>query len=455
MKRYCMVKDKNEFAFSKNDSDFSYDVNVGNVIGQQEANPYPTTIDCWFDFLKSKNIYKEVKYELTKIKETSEFLMDIINEVYLSLDYLENKSVKLFLKKGSGLNDEINEAMNITRKNIISGKSVKQKDFIFDIDTYLGSRDKGQTLDEMEIPEFGNGVVKLWLSSANIRRILGNRGKINEKHKIEKILNEIESKKQKGINFSDIDAIILERLFGVSLEQNLENVIRYKLIKDKKVDEERWDEKISMLERKYKELKIDDLIKAVMKYHGEYVRSYLVQMLAGNINNIQLRKEACDEKELIKKYTKYLEEYADKYNTMYKTVHDKVLKKYGELYSVKAAKQIVQQKRIIAKKMLYPTMLTLPCVKPRIKENIRVDVERLIQEVDFVQDPVTVPQNKIAKLVDKMIEGEYRIHRMSSFYFEYERYSLKRPRVLSELASISQSIEKTIIEGNRSRYAEE
>ena len=94
MKRYCLVKNKNDFSFQTGESDMSYDVYLPNVINQVKTEPYSLkSIDGISKWIHGANWEVEVDYRLTQIKYTSEFMLDILNEVYLSLIYLEGKKV--------------------------------------------------------------------------------------------------------------------------------------------------------------------------------------------------------------------------------------------------------------------------------------------------------------------------------------------------------------------------
>ena len=164
MKRYCLVKNKNDFSFQTGKADMSYNVYLPNVINQVETEPYRLkSVDGISKWLNGANWELEVDYGLTQIKYTSEFMLDIINEIYLSLVYLEGQKVKLFSGSTNRLGEELDAIIKQNRKNIIYKDIVKTENQIFDVDVYLKS--ENQTESKIEIPELGSGVVKLWLAS--------------------------------------------------------------------------------------------------------------------------------------------------------------------------------------------------------------------------------------------------------------------------------------------------
>ena len=222
---------------------------------------------------------------------------------------------------------------------------------------------------------------------------------------------------QGGLKFKEDDAIILERIFGISLERAIQNCLVPKL-KDERTD-------------------LKELVKAIAEYHGEYVRVFLVEMLANNIDEFQRFGKPYDEKKLINDYTKYIRNRKSEYNNTYKTVHDNVLKKYGKIYDLKTARKIVEQKRRYVKERMYPTMVMSPVVKTQRKKYVK----SLIQKEEW------------DKLTDIIVNERYAVNHMPSFCFEYERFSPERNGIKNPAVSNLKlwGIEKTIIEGNKLR----
>lgn len=424
MKRYCLVKNKNDFSFQTGESDMSYDVYLPNVINQVKTEPYSLkSIDGISKWIHGANWEVEVDYRLTQIKYTSEFMLDILNEVYLSLIYLEGKTVKLFSRSGKRLDDEVNVAIKQARKNIFYKERKKPENEIFDIDVYLKS--EKQTA---EIPELGSEVAKLWLCSSKIRNILVDRARASKNYDVFKIVAEIEKMEsidagkydieEGGLKFKEDDAIILERIFGISLERAIQNYLIPKL-KDERIN-------------------LNELVKAITEYHGEYVRIFLVEMLANNLDEFQRFRKPYDEKNLIKEYTKYISNNKAEYNNTYKAVHDKVIKKYGQIYGLETVRKIVEQKRKDIKNKMYPTMVTTPTIKSQREKYVKSLIKK----------------EKWDELTDMIVNESYAINHMPSFYFEYEHFSFERNNIKYSEVTNSKlwGIEKTIIEGNKLRY---
>ena len=142
---------------------------------------------------------------------------------------------------------------------------------------------------------------------------------------------------------------------------------------------------------------------------------------------------------LIKEYTKYLQNNRSEYNNTYKAVHDIVLKKYGKIYDLETARKIAAQKRRDTKEKLYPTMVTSPIVKAQREKYVKSLIKK----------------ERWDELTDMIVNERYAVNHMPSFYFEYEPFSFERNNIKYSEDTNSKlwGIEKTIIEGNKLRYA--
>lgn len=433
MKRFCLANNKQDIVFQEKDSDFAYDIDIRSIILQGESQTFNPSFNGFMKFMNGEIWDEEIRYRLSQIKYTSEFMMDMMNEIYLSLSYLEKKKVKLYLNGKSCEAQEFDAKMKNTIKNKRYKESKKRENEIFDIQTYLVEREQKESL--LEIPEFGSGLVRLWLYSSDIRNILTDRKRVSNIYGIKRIVEKVEDVEDL-FQFTDTDAILLERLFGILLEQDIEVYI------------------VELLENE--QIELNDLIKAIMEYHGEYVRSLLVQIIGYDLYTLKLRElsqrglkeigtgydlyhlSVQERKELIKAYTECIKDNKDKYNEVYEKVHNDILKGYGKIYSVETTKKIVKRKRGEIKQTMYPTLIKSPIsIKTR---------KRCIKKMIYGK--------KLDIIVDEIVNEKYAINKMPFFYFENEKNSLERSNlIMPRLDNLQEwKIEKNIIEGNMGRY---
>ena len=219
MKRFCLANNKQDIVFQEKDSDFAYDIDIRSIILRGESQTFNPSFNGFMKFMNGEIWNEEIRYRLSQIKYTSEFMMDMMNEIYLSLNYLEKKKVKLYLNGKSYEEQGFDAKMKDTIKNKRYKESKKRENEIFDMQTYLIEREQKESL--LEIPEFGSGLVRLWLYSSDIRNILTDRKRVSNIYGIKRIVEKVEDVEDL-LQFTDTDAILLERLFGILLEQDIE-----------------------------------------------------------------------------------------------------------------------------------------------------------------------------------------------------------------------------------------
>ena len=117
MKRFCLANNKQDIVFQEKDSDFAYDIDIRSIILQGESQTFNPSFNGFMKFMNGEIWDEEIRYRLSQIKYTSEFMMDMMNEIYLSLSYLEKKKVKLYLNGKSCEAQEFDAKMKNTIKN--------------------------------------------------------------------------------------------------------------------------------------------------------------------------------------------------------------------------------------------------------------------------------------------------------------------------------------------------
>ena len=117
MKRFCLANNKQDIVFQEKDSDFAYDIDIRSIILRGESQTFNPSFNGFMKFMNGEIWNEEIRYRLSQIKYTSEFMMDMMNEIYLSLNYLEKKKVKLYLNGKSYEEQGFDAKMKDTIKN--------------------------------------------------------------------------------------------------------------------------------------------------------------------------------------------------------------------------------------------------------------------------------------------------------------------------------------------------
>lgn len=127
MKRFCLANNKQDIVFQEKDSDFAYDIDIRSIILRGESQTFNPSFNGFMKFMNGEIWNEEIRYRLSQIKYTSEFMMDMMNEIYLSLNYLEKKKVKLYLNGKSYEEQGFDAKMKDTIKNKRYKESKKEK----------------------------------------------------------------------------------------------------------------------------------------------------------------------------------------------------------------------------------------------------------------------------------------------------------------------------------------
>ena len=273
-----------------------------------------------------------------------------------------------------------------------------------------------------EIPQFGSGVVKAWLHSENLKKILRKTDHINKKYSMNNIIKAIEEVEKPSIKifrethgvleYSRTDAIIWERIFGFSVLKDFEIYIVPNL---KNIGAE-----------------TDTLIKEIMKYHGEYIRSLLVKVIGYNLNERVSTGTIGENENIFEEYARCLEEYRNGYNWLYEKMHDTILDRYSKNYSTKTAKKIVERRVDIVRENFCPTMVMTPIVL----KNKEQYVQALLKQKEW-------------KTISEILSYQTIENKIPKFCFEYEIGSFER----NEFKKVSLlEIEKSILDSNRIHY---
>ena len=169
MKRYCLVDDKSNYGFQKSDLDSCYDISFKRLLDQTIPPQFKWTIESSVRSMFVNNPGGRMEFYLSYLPYSGEFRLDILNELYLSIEYLEDDKIEL-------LSDEDNDTREFSEKiraGIGSARREKGIHYnrILDIDTYL-EQTKGTNMSFRKIPKFGSGVMKLWLGSKDLKTLL-------------------------------------------------------------------------------------------------------------------------------------------------------------------------------------------------------------------------------------------------------------------------------------------
>lgn len=170
MKRYCLVDDKSNYGFQKKDLDSCYDISFKRLLDQTIPPQFKWTIESSVRSMFVNNPDGRMDFYLEYLPYSSELRVDILNEVYLSLEYIANTKTEL-------LSDNDLDNKEFSDKIVKGIRSLGRKENriytneIFDVDAYL-RQTKGIDMNLRKIPTFGSGVMKLWLGSKDLKTLL-------------------------------------------------------------------------------------------------------------------------------------------------------------------------------------------------------------------------------------------------------------------------------------------
>lgn len=437
MKRYCLVDDKSNYGFQKKDLDSCYDISFKRLLDQTIPPQFKWTIESSVRSMFVNNPDGRMDFYLEYLPYSSELRVDILNEVYLSLEYIANTKTEL-------LSDNDLDNKEFSDKIVKGIRSLGRKENriytneIFDVDAYL-RQTKGIDMNLRKIPTFGSGVMKLWLGSKDLKTLLNETTGTYKKYRIDEIIKIVEKneKKEKSktsglkvtvstdkkspqineeldyngvLEYSRTDAIILERILGISELREVQEYVAPQL--------------------KGNETGISDLLQSIRQYHGEYVRCYLIRLIGCCLYERGHKNRLNDENEILVGYKLKIDRYRDVYNEIYVTIHNQILKKYGKNYTLQTAKNLIEENIKWTKEMFYLSMPMTPLIK---KLKVKMFKELMEQEAwDEVFQILSGARNRIP-----------------DFCFEYKKGSYERNKFKEfDLPDI----EKNIIDANRLYY---
>lgn len=439
MKRYCLVDDKSNYEFQKKDLDSCYDINFERLLNKTIPQEFEYTWERMVAPISVSNLRARTEFYLEQLPYYGEFRLDILNEVYLSLEYLEDDKIEL-LSDGDIDAQEFSEKIKDGIRSVKKDKGTRSNG-IMDIDTYL-EQTKG-TRRFRKIPKFGSGVMKLWLGSKEFRTVLNETWGTTEKYKMDEIIKVIEKAEKteksmmsgvkitlsKGgkelspklpnkdeevdyrgvLEYSHTDAIILERILGIAELREFQEYVAPQLNGNENC--------------------ISDLLKSITQYHGEYTRCFLIRLLGCCLHECG-GSNLYDKNDILKGQRLIIDRNRDIYNKIYLTMHNQILKKYGKNYTLQTTKQLVEENIQWTKKMFY---LTMPMSQLIIESNKKMLKE--LAEHDAWDEMLKI-------LYDAK-------NRIPDFCFEYKKGSYERNKFKGlDLPDI----EKNIIDANRLYY---
>lgn len=436
MKRYCLVDDKSNYGFQKKDLDSCYDISFKRLLDQTIPPQFKWTIESSVRSMFVNNPDGRMDFYLEYLPYSGEFRLDVLNEICLSIEYLEDDKIEL-LPDGDNNTREFSEKI---RNGMETARREKGTHYnrILNIDTYL-EQTKGTNMRFRKIPKFGSGVMKLWLSSPKFKNLLSGGDGAREKYKMSEIIKRIEEaekteksktsdlkvtvsgdKKMPQINeeldykgvleYSRTDAIILERILGISELREFQEYVAPQL--------------------KGSENGISDLLQSIRQYHGEYVRCFLIRLIGCCLYERGHKNRPYDENDILLGYKLRIDRYREVYNEIYATMHNQILKRYGKNYTLQTAKKLIEENIKWTKEMFYLSMPITPLIK---KLKVKMFKELMEQEAwDEIFQILSGAQNRIPDFCFEYPNGSYERNKFKEFDLP--------------------DIEKNIIDANRLYY---
>ena len=433
MKRYCCVTEDDEIRFQKNVDDRCYDVNFPWLVEEQvslqeeevrkqiDEGNLESTLE-FGKFGRTYTIAERFDEEIKKLPESYEFMMDIYNEIYLSVVYLKQEKENFYIEEKNSEDTGLNNSIKNTIDNRKRGckKGTEYDDFIFDITPYTSAAKNAK------IPCFGSGVAKAWLCSKSIKNLFSavKSESESEKYDLQVIIDnfdvvekgekskaslknpEKETTGKSGIKFTRVDKILLERITGVSLGIEAQEFTYKKKIETGTTE-------------------FPNFIKVLMGFNGEYSRRAIMQIVVLKFSEIK-GDELLNRNRLLNIYRSVLEKYCKLYNNIYVNVAKELMKKYGKAFSLDGLEKMLEKKLDEIRRC--NRMLALEIFTPR----------GVSREDDFLEE-ISIP---------KIIPS----------FWEYDRTDRKRytcyiQRMHAVDKSLMRTIQKEIINGNQKRYS--
>lgn len=355
MKRYCIEQCKKE-DFVDTEVCSVWDINYQRVVEYvKEKNPLKVEKKQYsfspmesFNLLISRNSGMDLlshpqngkRIEALKIgnsklwKEfngvifSAECELDVLNDVYLSVVDACGHTEKLFLQDWyleDGSEEGILASVKMTIKNESRSKKTSNLPLIFDMQNI------NSTKKDMEIPDLGSGIVRLWLSSKDFRNLFIKAEKRTEKYDVNKIVDILKEGKTNNIRYKTDDYIILEKLLGI----NTFFTFKYCLL-DKLNNEARDPELIR------------EFVQVLSKCKGMFSRCLFIFFASNYILKNIDNELVIVTKNKIKECIILLEESIKEYNRLYLLSCNMILKEYMKIYSCDKTKKDIEHQRNMA-----------------------------------------------------------------------------------------------------------
>lgn len=428
MKRYCILNTTDKCKFQSEDIDVYYSIDLDSLIQANMISTSQYDIKAVQELIENNLTCRQIESDIRKIPFFDCFKLDIINEIYLAMICMKNEKAKFYLG-----DDDIDAKMRETVGNR-SRKTDKCKPF-FDIQEYKS------TSKEMEVPKFGLALIRFWFWSKEFRNLLLKRERATDIYETNTIIKNIEENKlfnEKNSYISEIDAILLERILGVSLEFAFNRNI-YEIEKDAQGKLELGEDK-----------ELINLMENIQQYHGEYSRIAISQLIGINLWNLKRVHRKKTGKKAIEECAMYVKEYAKEYNQIYTTVCEKMIEEYSKRYSLETAiKRLEDKKKIIE-------LSYIGIANGFTEQMRRNDMEELSKIIikNVYDEKVGIRDNAISVLTEFLLRFKGTEGKVKRLYFENDKNSWQRDLIKEEFSSdtLLKKVQKVIIEGNLRRY---
>lgn len=443
MRRYCLIKDIEADSFPEEDKENYIDISIAEIIQhivesrEQVKNIFPEDYEARIrinGFFGNYTSVNEIDVPLDQATEqrllieneelvkswrnifySIEYELDILDDIYLILSYLQNEEEKLFFEENPDINDKMKETIKNVKKSEKNG--LNRYAYIFDVNRINSVR------KDLKISKCGSGIVRLWLFDKKFRNLFVKTETSYEKYRPREIYSTLENDKKLGIECNKSDFIIMEKLLGIRLENTL------------------YDYIICLLESKENTEFLQLLIDELMKYNGERSRCVIIQYIGFALYALKISDKKYNEIDRISIYKILIQIFRKEFNDVYmKTVSD-VLEEYKKYFSITTCKQKVLEKIKILSQLGRPLYLSNPVYQSIIKKQNDLN---LIKQITQLKD-----ENQQLNL---LATRDQAIVELGTFYTENNRWrGACFDNTIDE--SIRTQIQKKIIVNNYIKYS--
>lgn len=431
MDRYCIADNLGNKIHLPTDKETYLNVNFRQVIRDEikkcEKSGIPkerrlsftyqgmTNQYSWYQEDEQGNNLEQViaqHYELEQmimqeIPLSLEFEIDLIDEMLLCITQKEGKKEKLF-------SDDV-EALFDNMKNTIHNRS--KTNYVVPFDPGLICSESKKT----EIPVLGSGVIRLWLSSSEFRRLLVENTTRFEKYETQNILDIFDNGRKGGIKYSLEDAIILEKVLGIFTGNTFADYI------------------MSLLE---KDVIWEKLLDILLEYEGEYSRCAIIQMVGIDLYNWKNQIRKIEGKQ-IETYIKILEHFKKDYNDIYlnsiETIKD-ICFSFKDLTVVRS--QLLERRKEILR-LGHPVFMMNDIYRQKVVKPL---CQQLIKEL---QEKKT--ENEKIEMISAYTEFPYRLEAFYTEITDEGQRQFIRYKYLEEADKLNE-IRHQIIQKNRKKF---